>query len=173
MRKYLFLITATLIITAQKVLCAVTEVSTELEHSLRTHSNEPNPLSIIFALLIVIFLIYITGLIYSKLNIMGAKTVREHLRNYDLSKVIVLSTTQLGPGRNLHVIELNNKRYLIGATQNSINLIKELEETGKKVSKHEESKIDNPIDVLYGENEEKPELKMEDIEEFNVHKKYL
>lgn len=174
MSKYLFLIMATLMITAQRVLCALESVSPDLENSLKIHSNEPNPLSIIFALLIVVFLIYITGLIYSKLNIVGAKTVREHLKNYDLSKVVVLSTTQLGQGKNLHVIELNNKRYLIGATQNSINLIKELEETEKKVSKPiVESHSDNPINVLYGEGEENPELKIEDIEEFNVHKKYL
>lgn len=174
MRKYLFLIVAILMISAQKVWCLVDSVSPELEQSLKTHSNEPNPLSIIFALLIVVLLIYITGLIYSKLNAVGAKTVREHLKSYDLSKVVVLSTTQLGAGKNLHVIELNNKRYLIGATQNSINLIKELEETEKKISKPiAEPRIDNPINVLYGEGEEKPELKIEDIEEFNVHKKYL
>jgi len=159
-------------ITAQKALCAVETASPELEHSLKSTANEPNFMTIIFALLIVIFLIYITGLIYSKLNIVGAKTVQEQLKNYDLSKVIVLSTTQLGQGKNLHVIELSNQRYLIGATQNSINLIKELGEVKKEAKKPAKAVIEEPINILYGE-EENPETKFENVEEFDVHKKYL
>lgn len=162
-------------ITAQKAFCIADTVSPELEQSLKVHTNEPSFMSILFALLIVILLIYITGLIYSKLNVVGAKTVQEHLKNYDLSKVIVLSTTQLGPGRNLHVIELNHKRYLIGATQNSINLIKELGNSIKKTEKAEkesELTIDDAINVIYGKDEE-PKFSIEPPEEFDVHKKYL
>lgn len=172
MNKYLFLITI-FILTAQKALCVVENASPELQQSLKTHSNEPGFMSIISALLIVVFLIYITGLIYSKLNIVGAKTVQQHLKNQDLSKVVVLSTTQLGQGKNLHVIEINNNRYLIGATQNSINLIKELGKVEKKVKESTEVKSDDPIEVLYGEGTEKPQLDLEPLEEFDVHKKYL
>lgn len=173
MNRYLFLITGILIITAQRAFCITEAVSPGLEQSLKVQSNEPNFMSIIFALLIVVFLIYITGLIYSKLNIVGAKTVQDHLKNYDLSKVIVLSTTQLGQGKNLHVIELNNKRYLIGATQNSINLIKELGEVEKKVEKQPELTIDDAINVIYGDEKEEPKFSIEPPEEFDVHKKYL
>lgn len=131
MKKYLFLIIGIILITAQSALCALEEVSPELEHSLKNHSHEPGFGTIVFALIVVISLIYITGLIYSKLNIVGAKTVQEQLRNYDLNKATVISTTQLGQGKNLHVIELNNQRYLIGVTLNSISLIKELGEVKK------------------------------------------
>lgn len=173
MNKNLFLLAVIIMISAQKALCAVEAVSPDLEHSLKSTANEPNFMTIIFALIVVISLIYITGLIYSKLNIVGAKTVQEQLRNYDLSKVIVVSTTQLGQGKNLHVIELNHKRYLIGATQNSINLLKELGEVQKELKKPVEPAVIEPINVLYGESEEKPELKFENVEEFDVHKKYL
>lgn len=126
MRKYLFLIITIFMMTAQKAFCLTDMLSSDLEGSLKSSSSEPNFITIAFALLFVILLIYITGIIYQKLNLVGAKTVKEQLKNYDLTKAVVLSTTQLGQGKNLHVIELNNNRYLIGATADSITLIKEL-----------------------------------------------
>lgn len=187
MRKYLFLIAAILMITAQKAFCIADLVSPELGKSLKIHTDEPSILSILFALLIVICLIYITGLIYSRLNIAGARTVQKHLKHYDLSKVIVISTTPLGQNKNLHVIEINKKRYLIGATQTSINLIKELEEV-KKDAKEEikkgkstssaaatpaEPTFDDAIQTLYGKDDEVPQLELDSVKEFDVHKKYL
>ena len=178
MKKTLFLILGMLLIPAQAVFSAVETVSPELEQSLKTTTNEPNVLSIIFALGFVVFLIYITGLIYSKLNVVGAKAVKEQFKNYDLTKAVVLSTTQIGQGKNLHVIELNNKHYLIGATQNSINLIKDLGEIKDDSSSEEEKpadeEIDEAIQVLYGAHKEKLVEKEEpQKEEFDVHKKYL
>lgn len=170
MKKYLFLI-GIILISAQSALCAVEAASPELQQSLKTNAHEPNFMSIIFALVFVVALIYITGLIYSKLNIVGAKTVQEQLRNFDLNRAVVISTTQLGQGKNLHIIELNNQRYLIGATLNSINLIKELGEVKKEVKKQAEPAAEEPINILYGE--ENPEKKFETVEEFDVHKKYL
>ena len=185
MKKHLFFIIGILLITAQKAFCLTDALSSELKPALKTVSNEPSFLSILFSLLFVIALIYITGLIYSKLNIVGAKTVQNQIRNNDLSRAIVLSTTQLGQGKNLHVIEINNKGYLIGATPTSINLIKDLGvinkemEEPKETSKVEvisdvepepETDIDKAIRVLYGKDEieEKKEEK-----KFNLHKKYL
>lgn len=150
-----------LISTAQQALCETTAVApavTEnLSTSLKTHSSEPGFFTIVIALLFVICLIYITGLIYSKLNIIGANTVKKQLKDYDLSKVVVLSTTQLGQNRNLHVVEINGKKLLIGATQQCINLIKELDEVQE-----------------VGINEEKPnEHEVEIVDDFDLHKKYL
>lgn len=160
MKKFLFLLIGVVMLTAQKTLCAVQTVSPELESSLKDTSGEPGIMSIIFALLFVIFLIYITGIIYSKLNIVGAKTVQNQMKNYDLYKAIVISTTQLGRDRNLHVIEINEKRYLIGSAQNSINLLKELDNT-----KPEEK----PLAV----ETKKEEVVVEPEENFDIHKKYL
>lgn len=167
MKKYLFLIPCMLMVGAQKVFCAADAVSPELEHSLKTHAGEPGIGSIVFSLIFVIFLIYVTGLIYSRLNLVGAKTIRDQLKNYDLSKAMVLSTTQLGQGKNLHVIELNKRLYLIGATQNSINLIKELDYT-KEENKNQEIEKEEIKEEMH-----LPKDTQEPVVEFEVHKKYL
>ncbi len=178
MKKVLFLISAIFAFTVLPAFCIAESVSPELEQSLRTQNSEPNIMSIIFALLFVIFLIYITGIVYSKLNIVGAKTVKEQLRGTSLNRAVVISTTQLGQNKNLHVIEINEKYYLIGATINSINLIKELgslKETLKEETKQkpDEEEIDKAIRVLYGGSQDEI-IEHEDVkDEFNVHKKYL
>lgn len=160
MKNYL-LIAIILMSAVQKGFCETAAVapvvSENLSNSLKTHSSEPGIFTIVIALLFVICLIYITGLIYSKLNLVGANTVKKQLKNYDLSKVIVLSTTQLGMNRNLHVIEINGKRLLVGATQHCVNLIKEL---------GGDEEIE-PVAVKPDENE------IEIVEDFDLHKKYL
>ncbi len=182
MNKTFFLIIGALILTAEQALCETAIVTPELTHSLKTTTNEPNFITIVLALLFVICLIYVTGVIYSKLNVLGAKTVKEQFKNYDLSKVIILSTTQLGQGKNLHVIELNNKRYLIGAAQNSISLLKELgavneEKLAERKKEQDTEDIDAAIKALYGKNtkeEAKEEfIEEEEKEEDNLYKKYL
>lgn len=176
MKKYSFSAITILTLLAQKAYCITETISPDLEQALKTHTNEPSIMSILFSLLVVVLLIYATGIIYSRLNIVGAKTVREQLKNYDLSKVVVISTTQLGPNKNLHVIELNGKKYLIGATQNSINLIKELDAISEKKESEEagEPTLDDAIDVLYDSDEEPSlQLKLGPPEEFDIHKKYL
>lgn len=184
MNKYLFIV-GILLTQAQMAFCATEAASSDLHNSLKNTSGEPGFLSVVFSLLVVVLLIYVTGLIYSKLNVIGTQKVREQLANHDLQKAIVISTTQLGQNKNLHVIELNKKHYLIGATPNSINLIKELNlpEVNKNglveevITEDEpvEADIDDAIRVLYSGQrsdlattpEEEPE------EEFDVHKKYL
>lgn len=202
MKKYLYWNIAILLITAQKAFCITDSLSSDLEQSLKVNPVEPNFMSIIFALLFVIFLIYITGIIYSKLNLVGAKALKEQLKNYDLSKAIVLSTTQLGQGKNLHVIELNKSRYLIGATTDSITLIKELgpskeesqeeiiaetelpieESTAEiepdvivepEIEEVPEADIDKAIRMLYNKNQEEELIEEPEEDEFDVHKKYL
>lgn len=177
MKKFSILIFTMFLSVTQAAFCLADSVSPEIEESLKTHTNEPGFMSIVFALAVVIGLIYLTGLIYQKLNVVGAKTVQSQIKNYDIGRVIVISTTQLGQGKNLHVIELNNKRYLIGASQNSINLIKDLGEVGKEQVVVEnvptEQDIDAAIKVLY--NKDQPHEEVEPVvdEEFDVHKKYL
>ena len=154
MKKSLFAISAIIFMGTNAAFCVPESVSPELEQALKTNHSEPGIMAVLFALLIVIFLIYITGVIYSKLNIAGAKAVQQQLKDYELNKAVVISTTQLGQNKNLHVIELNNKRYLIGAGQDNITLLKELET--------EESSVE--------EQTSKPE---EEIDNFDIHKKYL
>ena len=87
---------------------------------------EPNILSVIFSLVFVILLIYATGIIYTKLNKVGIKALKKQAGDMDSSKVSVISTTPLGNNKTLHVVELDGKRMLIGASTNGINLLKDL-----------------------------------------------
>ena len=87
---------------------------------------EPNLLSVLVSLIFVILLIYATGIIYAKLNKVGLKTLKDQVDDKNRSKVSVVSTTLLGNNKTLHVVELDGKRMLIGASANSIHLIKDL-----------------------------------------------
>ena len=88
--------------------------------------QEPNFISVFFSLLFVILLIYATGIIYTKLNKVGFRTMKKQMGDIDPSRVSVISTTPLGSNKTLHVVELDGKRMLIGASTNSIDLIKDL-----------------------------------------------
>ena len=88
--------------------------------------QEPNILSVVLSLIFVILLIYATGIIYAKLNKVGYKTLKKQIADSDNSRVSVISTTPLGNNKTLHVVELDGKRMLIGASNNSIDLIKDL-----------------------------------------------
>lgn len=88
--------------------------------------HEPSIISVVFSLLIVVLLIYLTGIIYSKLNNIGYKTMKRQQNDLSKTHVSVLSTTQLGNNKTLHVVELDGKRMLIGASTGAMQLIKDL-----------------------------------------------
>ncbi len=92
----------------------------------QTVGNEPNIISIFFSLIFVILLIYATGIIYTKLNKFGINALKREIGDKNNSHVSVISTTPLGNNKTLHVVELDGKRMLIGASTNSIHLIKDL-----------------------------------------------
>lgn len=88
--------------------------------------NEPSIISVILSLAFVILLIYLTGIIYAKLNRAGFRTLKKQQGELARSQVSVVSTTQLGNNKTLHVVELDGKRMLIGASSGAIQLIKDL-----------------------------------------------
>lgn len=88
--------------------------------------HEPSLISMTFSLIFVVLLIYITGIIYAKLNKFGFNTLKKQAGDLAASKVAVVSTTALGNNKSLHVVELDGKRMLIGSSSTSINLIKDL-----------------------------------------------
>ena len=107
--------------------------------------QEPNFMSVIFSLIFVILLIYATGIIYAKLNKAGIRTLKKHIGDSDDSRVTVISTTPLGSNKTLHVVELDGKRMLLGASTNSIDLIKDLGSyPPKEIEEGEFSKIEIP-----------------------------
>lgn len=88
--------------------------------------HEPSIVSVLMSLIFVILLIYVTGIIYARLNRSGFNALKKQQGDFAKNQVSVLSTTQLGSNRTLHVVELDGKRMLIGASTGAIHLIKDL-----------------------------------------------
>ena len=87
--------------------------------------QELNIISAVFALLLTLTLFYGGAILYTKLNKANANLLRKHQATLK-SQASVISTTALGNNKTLHVIELDGKRMLIGASANTIQLIKDL-----------------------------------------------
>ena len=112
-----------------------------------THSigQEPNLLSVFLSLVFVILLIYATGIIYTKLNKMGLNAFKKQMGDAQTSKVSVVSTTALGGNKTLHIVELDGKRMLLGASSTSIQLLKDLGSyPPQEIESTEFSKIEIP-----------------------------
>ena len=132
-------------------------VTENINSSLKSSSYEPNYFSILVSLVFVIFLIYVTGILYTKLNKVGVKTVRNELKESSDIKPVVLSTTPIGHDKSLQVIEINGEKLLIGVSQNSVSLIKTLE-SGKRQDVINETSVHNTnVEQSQVENKTKEE----------------
>jgi len=96
--------------------------SEEVSKILAQNAYEPNYFSMIFGLFLVVAMIYITGFLYQKLT--KASVINKDLL---LNKAQIISTTSLGQGRNIHIIQIGDSACLIGATQNNITFLKDIE----------------------------------------------
>ena len=147
-------------------------VTENINSSLKSSSYEPNYFSILVSLVFVIFLIYVTGILYTKLNKVGVKTVRNELKESSDIKPVVLSTTPIGHDKSLLVIEINGEKLLIGVSQNSVSLIKTLE-SGKRQGVINETPVHNTnVEQSQVENKTKEEHTV-NADDFGLYKKYL
>lgn len=147
-------------------------VTENINSSLKSSSYEPNYFSILVSLVFVIFLIYVTGILYTKLNKVGVKTVRNELKESSDIKPVVLSTTPIGHDKSLQVIEINGEKLLIGVSQNSVSLIKTLV-SGKKQDVINETPVHNTnVEQPHVENKTKEEHTV-NADDFGLYKKYL
>ena len=129
--------------TAQAASVANTAADTAVVS--HTIGQDPNILSVVFSFIFVILLIYATGIIYTKLNKMGMNTFKKQMGETSSSKVSVVSTTPLGGNKTLHVVELDGKRMLLGASSSSIQLLKDLGSSAvQEIETGEYSKIEIP-----------------------------
>lgn len=91
----------------------------EIKEILAANPYEPNYFSMLFGLFVVVGLIYLTGFIYQKLlKVNPAASSNQTIE--------IAAAKSLGQNKNLYVIKVNNEYSLIGATQTSISLLKEL-----------------------------------------------
>lgn len=158
-----------------------------IEDILVQHSNhETSIFTVVGALAFVIALIYITGIIYTKLNVLNSSLTKKTKKSDREDKVIVLSNTPLGNNKSLAVVEVNGKKMLIGITQSSVTVLKDLgeirysndfnfepqiieedEETGVDETNAGLDEIFSTKDVIINDNEDDVE------DDFGLYKKYL
>ena len=74
-----------------------------------------------------ILFIYFTGYFYQKLIGVNSKINKKTNDFNDLYKVDIISTTSLGQGKFIYVVEINGKCLVLGATENQINLLREFD----------------------------------------------
>ena len=90
--------------------------------------STPGALQLIVSMILVIAMIYVTGWIYSKLNIINRKKLKElsksDLSNYNFN---IIQSASLGQQRHLYSIEMGGKVLLVGSTPSQITLLKEFE----------------------------------------------
>ena len=170
MRKIIYIILSFILLNGSSLALTETE---SISSALKSTNYEPNYFSIILSLLFVILLIYITGILYTKLNKVGVKSVKKEFREASDIKPVVLSTTPVGHDKTLQVIEIAGEKLLIGVSQHSVNLIKTL---GVKYNAVKEQGINNH-EAMYNK-EEKVEDKIKEehtvnIDDFGLYKKYL
>ena len=110
-----------------------TAIAVELPQTMKVSmANEmagmPSLLNLVVSMVIVIGLIYATGWIYSKLNIVNRNKLKQLASDdNDNYKFNVIQSMSLGQQRHLYSIEMNGKVLLVGSTQSQINLLKEFD----------------------------------------------
>jgi len=156
-----------------------------IEDILRFNSiHETSIFTVLGALTFVIALIYLTGIIYTKLNVINSKLAKKSKKNEFEDKVIVLSTTPLGNNKSLSVVEVNGKKMLIGVTQTSVTVLKDLGEVKYNDDFNfepeivEEDEDDNANDAKSGLDEifQSNDViinENDDDDDFGLYKKYL
>ena len=92
-----------------------------IKDALSANMYEPSYPKLIFGLIAVVALIYLTGIVYKKLT-----KINLDKKNVEMIPEII-SSTSLGQNKNLYVVKLNSKYMLLGVTQNNISLIKDIE----------------------------------------------
>lgn len=117
-------------------------------------SGMPSLLNLVVSMVIVIGLIYITGWIYSKLNIINRNKLKQLTKDdFDSYKFNVIQSMSLGQQRQLYSIEMNGKVLLVGSTPSHISLLKEFDkdepntEEHKNCSNVEKDYLDDPINI--------------------------
>jgi len=73
-------------------------------------------MSLIFVFGLIYFLFYIVRWFQSKKSFISTK------------KLTISETIRLSPHQQIHIIKVGNRKFLLGATEQSINLITELEQ---------------------------------------------
>lgn len=114
-------------------------IPSAMKETMAQNYGMPSLLQLIISMVLVIGLIYVTGWIYTKLNIVNRKKIGKIASdNGDCSRFTVLQSMPLGQQRHIYTIEMNGKILLVGSTPSHINLIKEFDKENMPASMEKE-----------------------------------
>ncbi len=142
--------------------------------------NEGNDfLRAFFSLSVVLLLIFVFAWIYARVKgINPTAILTGKFSEKDLNRFNVLSTSTLGQGKDIHLVEINGKQLVIGSTASNINLLTEInQEEIEKLKEHKnnsanEASEENIESSKYTEAEDAenvdvlPEIELPDEENF-------
>ena len=122
------------------------------------------------SLSIVILLIFIFAWVYARIKgINPTAILTGKFSEKDLNTFNVLSSSTLGQGKDIHLVEINGKQLVIGSTANNINLLteiapEEIEKLKEKKQKPQQPKKENNIDSIEVKLPEEDEMNFEPLE---------
>lgn len=164
MKKILYSLFVFICVTAPSYAVHLPE---SMRQSMRHDYGVPSFTQLIISMVLVVGLIYFTGWIYTKLNVVNRKQLSKIATDKkDSMRFTVLQSMPLGQQRHIYTIEMNGKILLVGSTPSHINLIKEfdsIEDVDLNIS-------DNLGSVIENEAESKHANQKFDIDE--LYKKY-
>lgn len=167
-----FYITASLMFLCAQSTNAVTIPSVMKETMAQDAAGMPSLFNLIISMVVVIGLIYFTGWIYSKLNVVNKKKMKEIAAQHDDddASFTILQSMPLGQQKHLYLIEVKDKILLVGSTQQNISLLKDFDKSSlnkDKITIENIQTSDSIQDTLY---ESKP--KDEQSTQINIDELY-
>ncbi len=93
-----------------------------LSETIVSKNIEPNYFGMLLGLFLVIGLVYLTAFVYQKML-----KIKLNDNNTKTQAPKIVATTPLGQNKNLHIIKINEEYILVGATQNSITYLKDID----------------------------------------------
>lgn len=94
--------------------------------------KEPSIMDVLKSLLFVVFLILLTGWIYMKIKkINPEQLLSGKFNKLDKNTFKIVSSLQLGGGKAIYLIEINDKQLIVGTTASSVNLLAQMDKNEK------------------------------------------
>jgi len=117
------------------------------------------------SLSIVILLIFIFAWVYARVKgINPTAILTGKFSERDLNKFNVISSSTLGQGKDIHLVEINGKQLVIGSTANNINLLTEIAPEEIEKLKEKKQKLKKEKSAEHIELPEEDEMNFEPIE---------
>ena len=136
----------------------IDRINSDSNYSAKTPMREYNSgnyaMRALSGLSIVLILIFAFAWIYAKFKGINPNAILTgKFSEKDLNRFNILSSSTLGQGKDIHLVEINGKQLVIGSTPNNISLLTEIspEEVENLKTKKQEESIKNKNNSLFSE----------------------